>query len=192
MGYLSRFGLVTGVDLSVLALRFCQQRELVSLNQAAVTSLPFDDACFDLVTSFDVLYHRDVGDYHRALKEFYRVLRPGGHVFLRLPAYNWLRGRHDEIIHTAHRFTTTEMHRALTARGFTVVKLSYANTLLFPLALGKRLLEKVLPFKAISDLQDFPPWQDALLAQFLFAEAYWLVDHSLPFGLTVVAVGRKP
>jgi SAM-dependent methyltransferase len=191
MGYLAPFGTITGCDLSRLALGYCQKRELSHLCQATVVSLPFADECFDLVTSFDVLYHCDVGDYGQALKEFYRVLKPGGCLFLRLPAYDWLRGRHDEAFHTAHRFTAAELRRALTSANFSVEKLSYANTLLFPLALGKRMAERVVPGKTESDIHPNPPWQDALLVRFLYLEARWLAHHTLPLGLTVVGLGRK-
>jgi SAM-dependent methyltransferase len=191
MRYLSAFGLVVGVDLSELALSFCRQRGLVRLSQSTVASLPFEDRLFDLVVSFDVLYHRAVRDYHQALAEFHRVLRAGGRLFLRLPAYNWLRGRHDVAIHTSRRFTTSELRQALTTAGFVVEKSSYANTLLFPTALGKRLLERVVPQKHASDVHPNPPWQDAFLARFLFAEARWLARYSLPFGLSVVVIGRK-
>ncbi|MCI0396267.1 MAG: methyltransferase domain-containing protein, partial [Chloroflexi bacterium] len=186
------FGAVTGCDLSELALSFCRRRGLRRLGRATVTHLPFVAGSFDLVTSFDVLYHRAVGDYHQALAEFHRVLKPGGRLFLRLPAYNWLRGHHDEVIHTHHRFTAGELGQALATGQFTVEKLSYANTLLFPLALGKRVAERLVPAgSAASDIQPNPPWQDRLLARFLLAEARWLAGRSLPFGLTVIAIGRK-
>jgi SAM-dependent methyltransferase len=193
MQYLAPFGRVTGCDFSPLALSFCRRRGLQRLGQGSVVQLPFPANAFDLVTSFDVLYHRAVGDYRQALAEFWRVLRPGGRVLLRLPAYNWLRGHHDEIIHTARRFTATELRRDLSSSRFQVERLSYANTLLFPLALGKRLVERLQPpaDESVSDIHPNPPWQDKLLSRFLYAEAKWLAHRSLPFGLTVVAVGRK-
>ena len=85
------------------------------------------------------------GSAEQALGEFRRVLRPGGRVLLRLPAHDWLRGSHDAVIHTARRFTTRNIAQSLHEAGFVVERLSYANTLLFPLALGKRLLERTTP-----------------------------------------------
>ncbi len=191
MTFLAPFGHVTGIDFSPYALDFSRRRSHARLGQATVTRLPFADASFDLVTSFDVLCHRAVGDYRHALAEFCRTLEPGGRLFLRLPAYNWLRRHHDQAVHTEHRFTSGELRAALRAQGFTVERLSYANTLLFPLALGKRLIEAILPPSEGSDVHPNPPWQDRLLSRFLFAEARWLRSHRLPFGLTVIAIGRK-
>lgn len=189
---LERFGRVTGCDLSALALDFGRQRNLSRLAQSTVTQLPFPANHFDLVTSFDVLYHRAVGDYHIALGEFYRVLKPGGRLFLRLPAYNWLRSGHDTIIHTAHRFNRQEVEQALSSQYFAVEKSSYVNSLLFPLALVKRVGEQLFPdHSPVSDVQANPAWQDALLASCLKAEANWLTRYNLPFGLTVLAIGRK-
>lgn len=194
MTYLARFGHVTGCDVSPLALSLCRARGLSSLGQASVMALPFAPATFDLVTSFDVLYHRAVGDYRAALRDFHRVLRPGGRVLLRLPAYDWLRGGHDVVIHTVRRFTTSEIADSLHETGFAIERLTYANTLLFPLALGKRLAERLTPGDppARSDVAPNPAWLDALLVRPLAAEATWLRRGRLPLGLTVVAVGRKP
>lgn len=155
-------------------------------------SLPFATNSFDLVTSFDVLYHHAVEVEEVALRDFWRVLKPGGRVLLRLPAYNWLRGHHDEIVHTRRRFSAREVGHMLSASQFTVEKLSYANTILFPIAVVKRLAERVLAREdEHSDVRENPDWQDDLLARILSAEAGWLRKHNLPYGLSVVAVGRK-
>lgn len=192
MRYLSPFGAVTGCDLAALALQFCRQRSLERLSQATVVSLPFREQEFDLVTSLDVLYHQAVLDRDRAMLEFNRVLRPEGRLFLRLPAYDWLRRSHDRAVHTAHRFTAGEVREALRAAGFAVEKLSYANTLLFPLALVERILEITLSLEPDrSDLQSSSFWSSRFLAKVLYAEAGWLRGHSLPWGLSVIAVGRK-
>jgi SAM-dependent methyltransferase len=155
-------------------------------------SLPFAANSFDLVTSFDVLYHRAVEVEMVALRGFWRVLKPGGRLLLRLPAYNWLRSHHDEVIHTRRRFNTREVGHMLSASQFTVEKLSYANTILFPLAVVKRLAERLMPVEdEQSDIRENPEWQDDWLARILGVEAGWLRKHNLPYGLSVVAVGRK-
>jgi hypothetical protein len=65
--------------------------------------------------------------------------------------------------------------------------------LLFPLALGKRLAERFFPVNGdTSDIHPNSPWQDRLLTPFLYSEARWLARRNLPFGLTVIAVGKKP
>ena len=193
MHYLAPFGPVTGIDLSPLALDFCRDRGFVRLAQAGVTSLPFPDGSFDLVTSFDVLYHRAVAGPGAALAEFGRVLRPGGRLLLRLPAYDRLRGRHDTVIHTARRFTAGGLADSLAAAGFAVERLTYANTILFPLALAKRLAEPLLPGGRAgqSDIGPNPPWLDAALSAVLGLEAVWLRRRDLPFGLSVIALARK-
>src|SRR5947208_15089552 len=58
MSWLKRYsgeGDVVGIDLTSEALSFSQKQGHRSLAQASVTSLPFRDSSFDLVTSFDVL-----------------------------------------------------------------------------------------------------------------------------------------
>jgi len=47
--------------------------------------IPFPDACVDTIVTFDVLEHVD--DLDRTLKEFTRVLKPGGIVFAVFPSF---------------------------------------------------------------------------------------------------------
>src|SRR5262245_36654532 len=50
--HFARLGRPVGLDLSEDALRFCRSRG-VAVVGGRVGSLPFPDACFDCVTSFD-------------------------------------------------------------------------------------------------------------------------------------------
>jgi len=190
--YLAEMGSVTGFDLSPLALRLCRSRNLTMLAQASVTEMPFPSDSFDLITSFDVLYEQGVIKDSDAINEFFRVLKPGGFLMLRLPAYDWLRGHHDVTIHTARRYTVRKVARLLEASGFRTVRITYANTFLFPLAVAKRLLERIWPpAPDSSDLSvDFGVF-NALFKQILCSEAPIITRMGMPFGLSVLALGQK-
>jgi SAM-dependent methyltransferase len=190
MKYLARYGEVTGFDFSAEALKFSRRRGHVRLAQASVTELPFADDQFDLVVSFDVLCEIGVDDI-QSLREFARVLKPGGAVLLRLPAYSWMQGRHDVAVHLAHRYTRGEVETKLRAGGLTPLHTSYANTFLFPVAAAKRWGERFLPSQAGSDLTLNPGPANGVLRAILSAEAPLIASRGLPFGLTVTALGRK-
>lgn len=193
MQYLAPYGTVAGIDLASEAVDFCRQRGLERLARASIVELPFADAAFDLVTSFDVMSACTPDLADTALREFARVLRPGGRLLLRLPAYQWLYGRHDELVHTRHRFSRGEIARRLRQHGFAVEHTSYANCLLFPLAALKRLKDRLLPPRqARSDVSVSGGRLGSLFGWLLRAEAPWVRRVGLPFGLTVLALARKP
>ena len=188
---LQRFGSVVGLDLSDEALDLCRRRDLPHLTQASVERLPFAGESFDLLTSFDVLYHKAVVNDWLALGEFYRVLKPGGLLLLRVPAYDWLRGAHDVAVHTRHRYSHKELVRKLFAAGFRVQKLTHANTLLFPAAALKRLVEGTEhPWRL--DLELPPPLINRALLGILSLESVLLRRVSFPWGLSLVALAVKP
>jgi SAM-dependent methyltransferase len=68
-----------GVDLSPGMLSHARARGL-DVREGDATSLPFEDASFDVVYAFKVLAH--VPDVDRAIAEMTRVVRPGGHVLV--------------------------------------------------------------------------------------------------------------
>jgi len=77
---------VVGVDVSPRAIELARQRATDGSPEFLHTdggALPFGDATFDLVTSFQVLEH--VPEPLEYLREIRRVLRPGGTVILTTP-----------------------------------------------------------------------------------------------------------
>lgn len=188
---LSRYGSVTGLDISPYALRFCSERGCTKVAGASVMALPFRAETFDLVTSFDILYFKGIDD-EIALKETARVLRPGGRMLIRVPAFDWLRGTHDAKVSTAHRYTSKELAGKLERSGFEIELLSYANMLLFPLALLKRFTERwQLTVQQDSDIAVNVGAFSGLLRGCLALEARWIRHWRFPFGLSVVAMAKK-
>ena len=142
----------TGIDVSDLACQLARERVSpgnVDLARPAVpetqivhgsiTSLPFEAAQFDAIVSADVLYHVDEDE--AALREFARVLRPGGVVVLNVPAYRWLWSYHDVAVDGRRRYTRAGVRRLLEEAGFAVERLTHWNTLLLPaIALRRKCL----------------------------------------------------
>jgi ubiquinone/menaquinone biosynthesis C-methylase UbiE len=82
---------IHGIDISQEVVRRCSllARELgapqARFETGRAEALPYDDASFDLVLSYDVLEH--VEDPATSLLEIARVLRPGGAAWLIFPSY---------------------------------------------------------------------------------------------------------
>ncbi len=188
--HLATRGHALGVDLSTEALSYCRLRG-VSVARASVLSLPFGSGCFDLVTSFDVLYHRWVTDDRAAVRELVRVLRPGGLLLVRVPALALLWGAHDEEVLSRHRYTRPEVRTLLQDCGLEVLRASYCNTLLFPLLLARRTLDRLLGRHG-SDVGFLPAPLEHLFGALLRVEAALVPRLALPVGASVVALGRRP
>ena len=180
-----------GIDRSLDALRLCLERGQRFVAQADAAHLPFADVSFSGALLLDVLYHRAVPDPVAVLREAHRVIAPGGHVIVNVPAYNWLRSSHDEAIHTERRFTRPQLRALMTAAGFQVIRATYWNTLLFPAAATIRLLRRNARRES-SDLADSRPgWTSTVASAVFSCERTLLRVCDLPFGLSILAVGNK-
>ncbi len=76
----------TGIDVAATAVESASaQFRAANLRylQASCTQLPFGDASFDLVVSFEVIEH--IPDWRQMLSEARRVLRPGGQFIVSTP-----------------------------------------------------------------------------------------------------------
>lgn len=187
---LQRYGEVQGVDINPQAVKFAKKRGLKS-QQATVNRLPFPKNTFDLVVSMDVLYHIQVDDV-KALKEFYRILKTGGFVIIRVPAYKWLHLKHDRHVHTRERYSLEEIRNKIQRAGFSTKKVSYVNMALLPLAIVKQFVETITSKKEVSSGVDSEnKLVNDILLSFLSIEPKIIPYLNLPFGLGIVAVGQK-
>jgi SAM-dependent methyltransferase len=180
-----------GVDVATEAISLCQRRGLKNVRQADINALPFANDTFDAVICSSVIYHEWVPDVGVALRELHRVLRPKGVLLLNVPAFGFLHSAHDDVVMTARRFRRNEVLSSLRANGFTVDRLTYWTTLLFPLALLART------FGASKLGRDFPAEgktqspADRIFATIMSIELSLLKRISMPFGVALFAVARK-
>jgi len=191
--FLGQYGTAMGMDISEIALRFCKKRELNDLFRASALNLPFADDSFDLVTAFDVVYHKWVEDDLQALTEFHRVCKDNGLLLITACAFDFLRGEHDVAVYGARRYTRGELKGKLEMAGFEVKKASYANAFLFPLVLASRFWERVRHSKgrARSDLGPVNRYLNKVLTWIYTGEASVLKGINLPFGSSVICIASK-
>lgn len=192
--FLRRYGAVFGLDLAPEALTLGAMRIPHTLARGSVLHLPYATASFDLVTSFEVLYHRAVPDERGALDEVRRVLRPGGRMLLRLPAFEWLLSRHDQQVHTRRRYTVPAVVGLLHEAGFVVERITYVMNLLFPVALVSRILEQQpVGQQATESAMNRPAkWVNQLLRWPLAFEAAWIgLGGTFPYGLSIICLARS-
>ncbi|MDQ6695255.1 MAG: class I SAM-dependent methyltransferase [Chloroflexota bacterium] len=185
-----------GFDLSPIALDFCRRRGLTNTKQGSITAIPYPDNRFDVAISCDVLTDAGTDNEMTALLELRRVLKPGGRLFLNLPAYGFLRGEHDQATDVARRYTRRELKERLNEAGFTVRRISYWNMFLFPVVLLVRLIRRGDPEGAAgsarSDIVVPAAPINVLLTAFMAVERVLLRRFALPFGSSVAVVATKP
>lgn len=187
---------VQGFDYAAAAIHFCRERGLGNVTQASILAIPFPDNTFDLVYSADVLNALGDGRDTAGLREIYRVLKPGGRLFVNLPAYPFLRSEHDAAAAVLHRYTGPELRRKLKTAGFRIRRLSHWNLILFPIVLTVRLARRqganLDDSQAHSDIQIPALAINQALAAIIRLEALLLRYIDLPVGSSVFALAQKP
>jgi ubiquinone/menaquinone biosynthesis C-methylase UbiE len=179
---------ITGLDYSPVACAFARERTTVPIEQGSIEALPFADKQFDAVVSADVICQIDDGS--RALREFARVLKPGGILVINVAAYEWMRSYHDAQMDTRHRFRRSELASLLKQTGFDVTISSYANLLIFPLIIARRKI--FVPANPSSDVKPYPPLIEAFCGSMAALE-YGALRRgiSLPAGNSVFIAARR-
>jgi SAM-dependent methyltransferase len=185
-----------GVDLNRVGLNCARRSGLHRLARASVAALPFPDATFDLVTSFDVLYALTEDDARRAMSEMARVLKPGGTLVINVAALKILRGGHSVLAEELRRYDKRMMTAAVAEAGLEVARLTYTNASLFPLVLAARVLQRLAgmdtPEKTGREISVPPAPVNALLDGILALEARLLGAVNLPFGSSLLCAAQKP
>jgi SAM-dependent methyltransferase len=181
------------VDLGWEGLRYARSMGVARPTQANALALPFPDGAFDLVLSLDVLPHFERGDEGRAVGELARVLEPRGLLVIRTAALDLLRSRHADFVYERQRYTRGQLEMLARKAGIRVLRSTYANSLLMPVALAKfRIWEPLTRQAPASGVEQVAPWLDRLLHRALAAEAAWIGGgRNFPIGQSILLIGEK-
>ena len=188
LAMLGRLGKLEGFEFDPEARRLAETHGFSVSFGALPDRVAEPDNAYDLVGLFDVLEHieDDVG----SLRSLGRKLNPTGTLLVTVPAMPWLWSSHDETHHHFRRYTRASLNRAIRAAGLEPVKVGYFNTLLFPLAVAQRGLDKLTGATTPTDLMP-SPWLNRALGSIFRAERHWTGRVPMPFGLSLFAVVKS-
>jgi 2-polyprenyl-3-methyl-5-hydroxy-6-metoxy-1,4-benzoquinol methylase len=179
-----------GIDMSPLAIEYSKKRGLANVFQMTVQEFPRDKFNVKGILLLDVIEHIDDDlDVLRAAREI--VAANDGRVIITVPAYMWLWSSHDVANHHKRRYTRRRLREVLENAGLEPVKMSYYNTLLFPLAVVKKLLSRSKTAAKASEAVDQPStFVNTVFKAIFGAEKYIVPSMNLPYGVSIVTVAR--
>lgn len=188
---LAAFGDARGVDLDPLCVDYCTKKGL-QCTAANMLALGEPPESADLVTLFDALTQAEAQDTERILTGIADVLAPDGLLAFRETAAPVAAGAHDRAVGVRQRFTKSRLVSLLNRTGFTPLRVTYVNTLLFPpIVLARRLEDVIHPGVARSDVRPTAGILNEALLGLLRVEKALLGVTDLPFGISLVGIARK-
>src|SRR5262245_12104946 len=193
--------LVAGVDISPIALNIAHEKQPSALLVRADLNrtLPFENASFDVVTVFNVLYHSWINSETGVIGEIARLLRPGGFFLVMEPAFSILSRELDVAVMTRRRYRRRDVVRMCRSANLDPRMASYFTSFGFPLLLGWKLISKLKQSEeqksgsASPDMRPIHPLVNRVLRKLALLESNAIIRGlRLPFGTTLVCVGQKP
>ena len=205
--HLRHYGSVIGVDSNPRPLEIARQRGL-DAREGAADHLPFGDGEFDLVAMLDTVEH--VPAEAQVFEECRRVLRgpdpvtgkSGGKLLVTVPAFMFLWSRNDVINMHQRRYTVPELKSKLEQHGFKVLRISYNNFFIFPIAAALILLRRGRAEPELAsphfdeeayqvEMEPASPLLNTVLTAVGKLETALLRRVNLPFGSSAIAIAEK-
>jgi SAM-dependent methyltransferase len=175
------------VELSPTGAAIARNRG-IRITRADATALPFDDGAFDLLVSMDLWEHIDAD--HRAASEAFRVLKPGGLLFLAVPSGMDLWSGHDVAVGHVRRYERSDLVRLVEDAGFTIRTVKPWNVLLRPVVRWRRGGTSTQEGEGSSDLTAVPKPLNAMLRSVVELERF--LPLSRRRGVTLVVTAVRP
>jgi SAM-dependent methyltransferase len=168
-------------SLSMLRARF-RPEQIFALSGDQV---PLPDRAIDYVTALDVLEHTP--DDAAVVREFHRLLRPGGLAVVTVPAHMALWSDWDIALHHYRRYTRPQLRALFPAAEWELDYVNYTNVPVYPLVWVLRKWRRWFPDRI--DERPLPGWANWLLrVQFV---GLALARLPMPIGVSLVLVARK-
>lgn len=181
---------VLGIEHSPTGLAYARANTGAPLLAGSATKLPLADGSATAVIALDVIEH--LADDRHAVAEMARILQPGGHLIINVPAFQILWSDWDVSLGHHRRYTLAMLGAVVARPGLRVVHMAYVNWLPFLPILVYRRLRSRLGSSNGQRLEDGVPPRlinEAMSAAFVYP-ATWPWFHP-PFGVSVFCVLQK-
>lgn len=187
---LGGFGSLEACELDAVARGLASDRLGRPVLEARLPDLSmFKAGSYDVIALLDVLEH--VPDDAASLHAIRKLLKPGGALLLTVPANKWMWSAHDVAHHHFRRYSRRELARLFRHAGYRIQLLSFFNSLLFPAVAAARVIGKLRGRDLADDAMPGPK-VNGLLERVFGAEAALVGRMPMPFGVSLVAVVRRP
>ena len=173
---------VTAVEQSTYGSNKCRESGLETLQDNAI-NLSLSNETIDAVIAMDVLEH--IQEDAKALSEIHRVLKDDGIFFITVPAFQFMWSKHDEAVQHVRRYSKREITQKLRESGFLVTNIRYWNSILFPLAVVRRVLNL-----GNSDLTLPPKFLNILFGRIVAIERKICILNKFP-GTSIIILAEK-
>ncbi len=192
---LSKYGDVVSVEYDEECCKFLKEKTGIEAINASLTELPFEASSFDLVCAFDVIEH--IENDVLAVAEIERVLKPNGHYFITVPAFQFLWSNHDVVNHHFRRYTKKNFNALF--KQFEIQFSSYFNFwLFFPIAIVRFILN-LLPNRkegstsgSDNEVLSSSGLLNSILKFIFKSERYFLrLGIRFPVGVSILSIGTK-
>jgi SAM-dependent methyltransferase len=179
-----------GLEISPVAIEICARKGLGPVERGDICNMPFSPESFDFVLATDIIEHVDRDDL--ALKEIHRVLKPGAHCLVTVPAFQSLWGHQDIKSHHKRRYRQKPLLETIRAAGLTPVISYHFNYLLFPPIWLIRRLMNFIAHPTRAEAQMNSPQLNRLLYAIFRLDTLTAPLLHPPFGVSILVVCRRP
>lgn len=191
---LEPFGEVQSIEYDEPSFQFCRDILKMKIDHGSITSLPYADHSFDCVCAFDVVEH--VEDHAFAISNMFRVCKPGGKIFITVPAFMSLWSTHDLVNHHFRRYKKKQLLALFETHGGRMIRTTYFNFLLFIPIYLIRVLQRIFIRTKQDQLKPDNEMIESGIVNAIF-HAIFSIERKLlnrfnfPFGVSLLVIWEK-
>jgi len=158
-------------------------------------AIPLSSSSLDYVTALDVLEH--VPDDAAVVRDFQRLLKPGGLAIVTVPASMALWGEWDEALHHFRRYDRKQLTGLFAASDWDLVYVNYTNVVAYPIVWLVRKWRRLFRRDQVTEKSRRTRTEDRIPMQPINSILAWIFVSlakariPFPFGVSLILVARR-